>query len=264
MHMKQRKESPATVTSRVYQLGAQATFLDVLREACADSGRYTMTAESEGRVFTILVDRGGPFNATGGGTAGSPALVAVAQLRSGHCTVSVGWPVDQPLYQPGLDLTMRALVEGTVEPSQLPRHRGVESRRSREGRVGPGHPDEAEAEVTAPVVPAGEEHHGDNLIGARPGAPRGVRARRFATQALLWVCEVEDTDNYSLRQAANLARHSLVNGLSQAAHPVRREMGTHIDRLKEDWEKSGEVAARASHRKRKPGGTNPDSEFRLF
>ncbi|HEY8740274.1 MAG TPA: hypothetical protein VIN56_06755, partial [Candidatus Dormibacteraeota bacterium] len=132
--MKHRKQNPVKVTSQVRELGSRQSFLDVLRDACAHDGRYTLTAESDGQMFTVLVDRGGPFNAIGGGTAGSPALVAAAQLRTGRCTVSIGWPVDQPLYQPGLDRTLRALVDGAVEPSTLPQHRGVDSLRNAEWR----------------------------------------------------------------------------------------------------------------------------------
>jgi hypothetical protein len=347
MIMKHRKQNVAKVTSQVRELGPRVSFLDILQDACAHNGRYTLTAESDGQMFTVLVDRGGPFNAIGGGTSGSSALVAAAQLRSGRCTVSMGWPVDQPLYQPGLDLTLRGLVEGVVEPSTLPRHRGVDSLRNQEWReVAPAVPAEyapapvpmsmqptpapapsvatpatpvpappplaaeepgsavdaapagleqareaiqpavaavpapaafptrpwvhAEAATDAPAAnrstTAWSGHGNDAVLPATTEGPAAITsAKHFATQALLWLCEVEDEKEYSLQEAATLARHNLVEGLSQAVHPFRKEMSTHIHRIKEDWEKSGEAAARATRKKRvKVATSDADEEFRLF
>jgi hypothetical protein len=314
MIMRNRKQNVAKVTSQVRELGPSASFLDILRDACAHNGRYTLTAESGGQMFTVLVDRGGPFNAIGGGTSGSPALVAAAQLRSGRCTVSLGWPVDQPLYQPGLDLTLRALVEGVVEPNTLPRHRGVDSLRNQEWREGAPAatpmtvepnlavaPEESVAVAPVPVAaptpviaqepsspaPAARVAPafptrpwvrpevaaspavvtgGDTVLPAGAEGPVATSsAKHFATQALLWLCEVEDEKDYSLQEAATLARHNLVEGLSQAVHPFRKEMSTRIHRIKEDWEKSGEAAARATRKKRvKVATADADEEFRLF
>jgi hypothetical protein len=340
MMIKQRTPKSLKIQSQVRQLTNKLSFLDVLQDACAHNGRYTLTVEATGQVYTVLVDRGGPFNAIGGGTAGSPALVAAAQLRSGRCTITIGWPVDQPLYQPGLDLTMRALMEGAVAPSSLPRARGVDSLRNAEWRESeamtpvnetwqrpaqppiaavtpPGppaappaapapfrataQPEPAAAQLeTIPVQPLAVPsafptrpwvhpgQNGDVVIGAQPAsAPHRVlpatdgvlpandrvgaavaNAKHFATQTLLWLCEVEEPENYTLPQAAALARHNLVDGIAQGLHPFRHEMNSKIDRVKQDWARSAEVASRNSRKRRSravaAAATDPDKEFRLF
>jgi hypothetical protein len=315
MMMKHRKPRIARIQSQVRQLTNQLSFLDVLRDACAHNGRYTLTAEANELLYTVLVDRGGPFNAIGGGTAGSPALVSAAQLRSGRCTITMGWPVDQPLYQPGLDLTLRALVEGAVAPSSLPRHRGVDSLRNAEWRDGeavtPANetwqrpaqsplapvisvtPESATAQPntvqvqplpvpaafpTRPWVRTGEMD--DAVISGRPAPARDevlpasdrtgaavANAKHFATEALLWLCEVEEPDTYTLSEAAALARHNLVEGIARGLHPFRREMSSKIGQVKQDWARSAEVAARNTRKKRVKAvatSTDPDEEFRLF
>ncbi|MEA2684184.1 MAG: hypothetical protein QOK05_2512 [Chloroflexota bacterium] len=335
MMIKHRKPTALKVTSQVRELGSRLSFLDVLRDACDHNGRYTLNAESNGQVFTVLVDRGGPFNAIGGGSAGSPALVAAAQLRSGRCTITIGWPVDQPLYQPGLDLTLKALVDGAVAPASLPRHRGVDSLRNAEWRdvepqraadawqppvappvlpvinvkpvpapppvvseplYAPPPMDPAPETPAAPVPTAFEAQsmpaatsfptrpwvrpsdEPEVIMPATTGGTDGVlpagdrtgaaveTAKHFATQALLWLCEVEPGDEYTLPEAAALARQNLFSGISQGLHPFRREMGSKIERVKQDWAKSGEVAARASRKKRVRAvvASDPDEEFRLF
>lgn len=319
MMMKLRKPKTVKIQSQVRQLSNQLSFLDVLRDACGHNGRYTLNVEANGQVYTVLVDRGGPFNAIGGGTAGSPALVAAAQLRSGRCTITIGWPVDQPLYQPGLDLTLRTLVEGAFAPSALPRHRGVDSLRNSEWReietethVGHAWPWSSQppvAEVASvtpeatPVAPAAPQPEtaqapptplqtpfptrpwvraGGNdeaVISAQPalatdqGLPATDRAgaavanaKHFATQALLWLCEVEEPGNYTLPQAAALARHNLVDSIAHGLHPLRRDMSSKIGQVKQDWAKSAEVAARTRKKRARSVATNtdPDKEFRLF
>ena len=69
--MKRSKRATAAVTSQVRELGANRSFLDVLRETCSRDGRYTLALDGGDAAYTVLVDRGGPFNAIGGGTAGS-------------------------------------------------------------------------------------------------------------------------------------------------------------------------------------------------
>jgi hypothetical protein len=307
--MKHRKQNPVKVTSQVRELGSRQSFLDVLRDACAHDGRYTLTAESDGQMFTVLVDRGGPFNAIGGGTAGSPALVAAAQLRTGRCTVSIGWPVDQPLYQPGLDRTLRALVDGAVEPSTLPQHRGVDSLRNAEWRevgradvrpaastpapefaaappltpVGFQRPSAPSAPqplaVPAPQFPTRPWVHPESNAAPAVSAPIdevhsasegavavGVKtAKHVATNALLWLCEVDERKDYTFQEAASLARQSLVEGLAQTLHPFHRGMDSQLQRIKKDWAQSGQVAARSTRKQRaRPAAANPDSEFRLL
>ena len=333
--MKPRKKTSATPASQLVELGNSRSFLDVLRETCArDGGRYTLSVESGGVAFTILVDRGGPFNAIGGGSAGAPALVSASQLRSGRCTITAGWPVDQPLYQPGLDLTMKGLVEGVVEPKFLPRHRGVDSLRNAEWReakvvhpapettwpsdvvagpvassrpnpvpdapAAPVAPAPAAASAAAEVppapapapVPAPEVKMAWKPVGTssawmpenelpvnlpapeKPAVgkvyPHGQSAaKHYATQAMLWVVECEDPAQYNFEQAAAMVRHSLADGVAQMVHPFRRDIDKRISRIKNDWEKSGEVAAQATRKKKRSKPTSvvedddPDREFRL-
>lgn len=332
MMIKHRRSNALKINSQVRELGSTLSFLDVLRDACAHNGRYTLTAESNGQVYTVLVDRGGPFNAIGGGTAGPPALVAAAQVRSGRCSVTIGWPVDQPLYQPGLDMTLRALVEGAVAPSSLPRHRGVDTLRNAEWRemeVAPAVTEMWKAQAAPPIIPVVDVQASPGPVapdpihptaqvpkpapveppaseapplpvathyptrpwihtpatmepeGAVPAAtrrtddvlPAGVRAgaavasaKHFATQALLWLCEVEEPEDYTFEQAAALARHNLFEGIAQGLHPFRRDMRSRIDKVKHDWARSGEVAARTARKKRGRAvvSVDPDDEFRLF
>jgi hypothetical protein len=302
--------------------------------------------ESNGAAYTVLVDRGGPFNAIGGGSAGSRALVSAAQVRSGRCTVVTGWPVDQPLYQPGLDLTLKALVDGVVEPKFLPRHRGVDSLRNAEWReakvvepaaettwpsdvvAGPvsgsrpepepapvqqprGVASEAPAVAPTPApqqaapaaapTPAPEQAAPapapqpevkmawkpvgsasawlpeNELPVSLPAADRPAvgkvhaqgqgAAKHLATQALLWLVECEDPSKYTFEQAAAMARQGLVDGIGHVVHPFRKDLDQRISRIREDWEKSGEVAAKATRKRRVAKGAaasaDPDSEFRL-
>ncbi|MFY9613936.1 MAG: hypothetical protein WAT58_00930, partial [Candidatus Dormiibacterota bacterium] len=114
-------------------LSAHLTFLDVIRDCCDRGGRFTLTAESPTAVaYTVLVDRGGPFNVSGEGQTGTDALVAAAQLSSGTYAIAEGWPVAQPLYQIGLDATLKMLSNGTMPAvvGELPAARGVDSQRN--------------------------------------------------------------------------------------------------------------------------------------
>ena len=313
MTMKSRKNRPTnlTVRSEVCELGNRLSFLDVLSQACGRNARYTLTVDGPGVSYTVLVDRGGPFNATGGGTTGSPALVHAAQLRSGRCSLTPGWPMEQPMYQPGLDMTLKALVNGAVEPTVLPPHRGVDSLRNAEFHdsqvAASSSPDTF---VRPPDVPSDTERLIASLpsadVATRPVAPRPVApaastwkvvqttppvalesptaapanapgheapavetARRIATRALLWMVEVDESENeYTLKQAASLAGRGLVDGIAEMVHPLKRDIGNRVDRVKAEWEKSGEVAAqktRKSHSRRisAVGDFDPDHEFRL-
>ncbi|MFN2462692.1 MAG: hypothetical protein ABR573_02170 [Candidatus Dormibacteria bacterium] len=306
MNKRRNHETPVTISTEVLELSDGLSFLDVLSTACARNARYTLSLESAGTSYTVLVDRGGPFNATGGGATGGTALVRAAQLRSGRCTVLEGWPVDQPQYQPGLDNALSALLNGVVEPASLPRPRGVESLRNAEFVAGPS--SEANSPETY-VRPAETVTDQERLLASLPpaAAPRYVpvpspapasaptaprvanavptasapavpqaaeptagKARRLATRALLWMVEVEDgAADYSLRQAATLARRGLVDGIGDMVHPLRQGLGNRIDRVRTDWHKSGEVAASrtrkaaASRRVTVPGDFDPGGEFRL-
>ena len=319
MTMNIRKSRPAslTVRSEVCELGARLTLLDVLSQACARNARYTLTVESPDACYTILVDRGGPFNAAGGGTTGSPALVHASQLRTGRCSLTQGWPVDQPMYQPGLDMTLKALMNGAVEPAALPRHRGVYSLRNaefRDAHVPAGLGAEAfvrpadvptdrerllasvaqaeapvvpaRAEAPRPVVPPAPAASSWQVVEATPkafeaapmtsdaaplshqGAARET-ARRIATRALLWMVDVEEApEDYSLKHAASLAGRGLVDGIGDMVHPLKQDLGHRIHRVKEEWDKSGEVAAKQTRKQRSRrisvvGDFDPDHEFRL-
>ena len=289
MTMNIRKNRPASVTirSEVCELGDRLSFLDVLAQACARNARYTLTVESGGASYTILVDRGGPFNASGGGTTGSPSLVHAAQLRSGRCSLTQGWPIDQPMYQPGLDMTLKALLNGAVEPASLPRHRGVDSLRNAEFRDAhfstavPPDAYQRPAEVPSdrerllasiPAIeaprPAAQQGSWKVVETAPPvtfseptvanpamneGHENGTReaARKMATRALLWMVEVDEpADHYTLKQAASMARRGLVGGIGDMVHPLKRDLGDRLHRVQADWEHSGEVAARRTRRSR--------------
>jgi hypothetical protein len=125
---KKKKES----ANRTYSLGPNLSFLDIVQDACSKGGRYTLTVEADGASYIVLVDRGGPFNVSGAGVTGSAALAMAAALRSGTYTVVEGWPVDQPLYQLGLDSTLKNLLLGSArtEMPDLPPARGVDSIRN--------------------------------------------------------------------------------------------------------------------------------------
>jgi len=91
------------------RISAQRGIAQVIRETCARGARFTITAETAGVQYVILVDRAGPFNANGPGVTGAAALAAAVRLRDGTYSVKHGWPVDQPLFQLGLDTTLREL-----------------------------------------------------------------------------------------------------------------------------------------------------------
>ena len=123
----------AMPTPQPRNLSPHLTFLDVIRDCCARVGRFTLAAESgDGRAFTVLVDRGGPFNVSGDGLTGSDALVAAARLDSGSYTIADGWPMSQPLYQIGLDATLKMLSQENMPTvvGDLPSPRGVDSLRN--------------------------------------------------------------------------------------------------------------------------------------
>ena len=295
MTMKIRKTRPASVTirSEVCELGNRLGLLDVLAQACARGARYTLTVESAGVSYTILVDRGGPFNVTGGGTTGSPALVHAAQLRSGRCSLTQGWPMDQPMYQPGLDMTLKALLNGAVEPAALPRHRGVDSLRNAEFRdahfsattspeasVRPRNVASVQERVLTPVpqpdappVTFSEPTVASSAMNEGHENATREAARRMATRALLWMVEVEEpNEEYTLKQAASMAGRGLVEGIGDMVHPLRRDLGNRIHKVKAEWDRSGEVAARRTRKTRRAraaGDTeidiaaDPDREFRL-
>jgi hypothetical protein len=144
-----KKKSVAHPSPRPHPLTTEHTFLRVLSDACEQGGRYTLIAESSGNSFTVLVDRGGPFNASGAGRVGSDALMAAAGLSRGTYVMDDGWPVDQPHYQVGLDRTLRELLTGTRRVAEeLPPPRGVDTLRNRAASEAPA------TMVSEPKTPA--------------------------------------------------------------------------------------------------------------
>ena len=145
---KKKKVTASPTTS----LGPNLSFLDVVEDACHRGGRYTLTAESNGLTYVVMVDRGGPFNVSGAGLTGSPALAMAAALRQGTYVVDEGWPVDQPVYQLGLDATLKNLLLGSArtEVPDLPPARGADAIRN--AAWSPGPDGSAIAAVTSPPV----------------------------------------------------------------------------------------------------------------
>jgi hypothetical protein len=130
-----KKKKKEASTNRSGTLGPDMSFLFVIQDACRRGGRYTLTAESKGLKYAVMVDRNGPFNVTGGGYTGSAALAMAAALRSGSYTMTEGWPELQPYYQLGLDTTLKTLLDGRArtEVEELPLPRGVDWIRNAEG-----------------------------------------------------------------------------------------------------------------------------------
>jgi len=89
----------------------------------------------------------------------------------------------------------------------------------------------------------------------------------MATRTLLWMVEVEEsTEEYTLKQAVSLAGRAVVDGIGEMVHPLKRDLGNRIHRVKAEWAKSGEVAARKTRKHRTPPvdlDIDPDQEFRL-
>jgi hypothetical protein len=131
-----KKKVTANPTS---SLGPNLSFLDVVEDACHKGGRCTLTAESNGVSYVVMVDRGGPFHVSGAGLTGSAALAMAATLRDGTYVVDEGWPVDQPVYQLGLDATLKNLLLGSArtEVPDLPPARGVDAIRNAAWSPGP-------------------------------------------------------------------------------------------------------------------------------
>jgi hypothetical protein len=137
----------------ISSLGPNLSFLDVVQDACNKGGRYTLTAEADGLTYVVMVDRGGPFNVSGAGLTGSAALAMAATLRNGTYVVDEGWPVDQPLYQLGLDSTLKNLLLGSArtEVPDLPPARGVDAIRN--AAWSPGLDRSATAALVSPPAP---------------------------------------------------------------------------------------------------------------
>lgn len=128
--MLRKKNKPAEAVQDTI-LSDRLSFLDVIVDTCRNSGRYTVVAESGDQTYTVLIDRGGPFNVDGSDSTGSAALVKAASLRHGTYNVIQGWPVDQPVYQLGLATVLQGLLLGTrPEEAQLPPARGVDAMRN--------------------------------------------------------------------------------------------------------------------------------------
>jgi hypothetical protein len=126
--LRRKKKAPEVVQDTV--LSDRLSFLDVVLETCQRTGRYTVIADSGDETYTVMIDRGGPFNVEGGGATGRPALVKASTLRRGTYSVIEGWPVDQPKYQLGLDDALQGLKLGTKpEAKELPPARGVDAMR---------------------------------------------------------------------------------------------------------------------------------------
>ena len=127
--LRKKKKAPEAVPETI--LSDRLSFLDVIVEACQRTGRYTLIAESGDETYTVMIDRGGPFNVDGGGSVGGPALIKAASLRRGTYSVIEGWPVDRPVYQLGLDTALQGLMLGTKpQERELPPARGVDAIRN--------------------------------------------------------------------------------------------------------------------------------------
>ncbi|HEV3231647.1 MAG TPA: hypothetical protein VG245_05275 [Candidatus Dormibacteraeota bacterium] len=128
---KRRKAAPKLVRQTGH-LASNRTGLDVVILACEPGERQTVIAEEGSRRFTVLIDRNGPCNATGAGLTASAALEAVAAMAAGSFVIEPGWPVAQPFFQLGLDLTMKRLRGLASEAAPLPVPRGVDRLRDEE------------------------------------------------------------------------------------------------------------------------------------
>src|SRR5258708_23052813 len=116
--LRKKKKAPVAVQDTV--LSDRLSFLDVIVDTCKSSGRYALVADAGDATYPVMIDRGGPFNADGGGLSGSEVLVRAASLRRGTYTKLEGWPVDQPTYQLGLADALHGLVMGTKPQPRPP------------------------------------------------------------------------------------------------------------------------------------------------
>src|ERR1700737_3271470 len=110
--MLNKKKKKKTHNNRSVTLVPDMNFQFDIQDACRHGERYTLTAESKGLKYAVMVDRNGPFNVTGGGYTGSAALAMAAALRTGTYSMSEGWPELQPYYQLGLATTLKTLLDG--------------------------------------------------------------------------------------------------------------------------------------------------------
>ena len=87
--------------------------------------------------------------------------------------------------------------------------------------------------------------------------PPGLVKRRVL-QFVLWTVEVEgDPAQYTLGQALGLLAHSLGAGLTLILSPVTRPFTTRWHQARDDWRRSGEVAARQKSQRAK-SSSKPD------
>jgi hypothetical protein len=246
--LRRKSTADAGPTPQVRHLSSHLTSLDVIRDCCARGGRFTLLAEApEGTSYTVLIDRGGPFNVSGAGLSGSEALVAAARLTSGTCSITEGWPVAQPLYQIGLDATLRMLSGDTMPTTvgELPAPRGVDTLRN----ASPAPP--ASIPQLEPATPAPlelQETDALTLSGPTTSADQG-RKKHLVTQAILWLVQVDEPERYTFVQAQTLLKRALYYSLRGLFHPFRDRAAAQWQQAKQDWEKSAEVVAKQKARK---------------
>jgi len=215
--MLRKKKRPAEAVQDTV-LSDRLSFLDVIVETCRHSGRYTLIAESDDHTYTVLIDRGGPFNVDGGGLTGSAALVKASTLRHGTYDVIEGWPVDQPVYQLGLDTVLQGLVLGTKpQDRQLPAARGVDAIRNEAWQT------------AATAMPVAHELGPDPFAttpsnGAEPGpfgssAGNGGALQPFVQAAGPWLVTetpVKSLDADRLRQPSPFTMYPPIKAPAQA------------------------------------------------
>jgi lipoprotein-anchoring transpeptidase ErfK/SrfK len=181
--------------------------------------------------------------------------------------------VAQPLYQIGLDATLMMLSGDTMPTTvgELPAPRGVDTLRNASPapsasipqplpgpvapvasvarRMAPAAAETAPVGTAAPAAPA-ELQETDALAPSGPttSADQGHK-KHLVTQAILWLVQVDEPERYTLAQAQTLLRRALYYSLRGLLHPFRDRAAAQWQQAKQDWEKSGEVAAKQKARK---------------
>jgi hypothetical protein len=86
--------------------------------------------------------------------------------------------------------------------------------------------------------------------GAQGTSQKQGLFKHLLTQSLLWVVQVDEPDRYSLTQARGLASKAFFQQFkdwgSEARQSTQRHVGSRVERVQEDWRKSGEDAKKAS------------------
>jgi hypothetical protein len=124
---KKKKVAPSEPKPEsVLKLSPSQPGLRVLADVAEKKERGTLVFLYGSSRIEILMDKTGPFSASGEGVLGKEALIRAAALQEGKVEIWEGWPKEQPVFHLGLDSKLSSLISGEAEVAKpLPGLRGA-------------------------------------------------------------------------------------------------------------------------------------------